>query len=380
MVKVKNNLVDKKFGMLTVLKQTDDYICPNGSREAMWLCRCDCGESTNVLGRSLRRGFTRSCGCLRNNVSKINGEATIENLCNMKFGRLTVKERADNIKGRVSWLCMCDCGQETIAKASDLKSGKKKSCGCLNQEKRSQRGKDKIVDLTGMRFGKLVVLNRIENRNNTTMWHCICDCGNEIDVIGNNLRRHTSTSCGCYAKENTSKLFLADLSGEKFGDLIVIDREGVIGSQHKVMWRCRCKCGNICTIHSQKLRNGSAICCPDCSNNLSKGANKIAAYLNEHHLNYSIEHRFSDCVYKLPLPFDFFIPSKNIAIEYDGEQHFRPVNFGGMNNKDAMQEFKLIQKRDEIKDKYCQTNGIQLIRIPYTQFDSIETILNQQLA
>lgn len=80
------------------------------------------------------------------------------------------------------------------------------------------------------------------------------------------------------------------------------------------------------------------------------------------------------------MPFDFYIPSQNIAIEYDGEQHFQPVNLGGISDESAMKEFRLTQKRDAIKNQYCQTNGIQLIRIPYTQFDSIETILNQQLA
>lgn len=72
--------------------------------------------------------------------------------------------------------------------------------------------------------------------------------------------------------------------------------------------------------------------------------------------------------------FDFYIPSKNIAIEYDGEQHFRPVkHFGGVD------KYKRQVKSDKIKTNYCSENNIKLIRIPYWQFDEIETILEDAI-
>ena len=65
MVKVKKDLTDRVFGRLTVIKQTEDYIQPNGKHLAMWLCKCQCGkENFPVLGCSLKIGSTQSCGCL----------------------------------------------------------------------------------------------------------------------------------------------------------------------------------------------------------------------------------------------------------------------------------------------------------------------------
>ena len=65
----------------------------------------------------------------------------------------------------------------------------------------------KLIDLTGKRFGRLVVLERVENRvtengSSTTMWRCRCDCGNIVDVHGGNLRSGHTRSCGCYNIDN----------------------------------------------------------------------------------------------------------------------------------------------------------------------------------
>lgn len=57
---------------------------------------------------------------------------------------------------------------------------------------------EKFVDLIGQKFGRLTVLHRIENtKYGSTRWHCKCDCGNECDVSGNNLRKGHTQSCGC---------------------------------------------------------------------------------------------------------------------------------------------------------------------------------------
>ena len=74
---------------------------------------------------------------------------------------------------------------------------------------------------------------------------------------------------------------------------------------------------------------------------------------------------FSDCRLKKPLVFDFFLPVHNILIEFDGEQHIRPVEIWG-----GEKTFQLQRKRDEIKNNYCKNNGITLVRIGY--YENIE--------
>lgn len=67
------DLTGRQFGLLTVLKRDDDYVSPTNIREARWLCQCECGKTTVVNGGSLRRGLTKSCGCLKSSY----GEYTI---------------------------------------------------------------------------------------------------------------------------------------------------------------------------------------------------------------------------------------------------------------------------------------------------------------
>ncbi|WP_143767967.1 MULTISPECIES: hypothetical protein [Paenibacillus] len=82
------------------------------------------------------------------------------------------------------------------------------------------------------------------------------------------------------------------------------------------------------------------------------------------------------------LRFDFSIRilDRTILIEYDGEQHFHPVDFAGKGELWALEQFHETQRRDRIKDDYCRANGIDLIRIRYDQFDEIETILERRLS
>lgn len=63
-----NDLTGERFGRLTVISKSDDYVCPGGYRCVMWKCLCDCGNEVVVRGKSLSGGVTKSCGCLRNEM------------------------------------------------------------------------------------------------------------------------------------------------------------------------------------------------------------------------------------------------------------------------------------------------------------------------
>jgi len=100
--------------------------------------------------------------------------------------------------------------------------------------------------------------------------------------------------------------------------------------------------------------------CPKCAT--SKGEDFIINYLNDRNIVYNYQKTFDGCIYKNKLPFDFYIPSINLLIEYDGEQHYMIVeNWGGE------KEFKLRQKKDRIKNRFCKENSIKLERIKYDE-------------
>lgn len=117
--------------------------------------------------------------------------------------------------------------------------------------------------------------------------------------------------------------------------------------------------------------------CPHCASSL--GEQVVENYLKQRGIDYKTQYRFEGCKSQRPLPFDFYLPNLNIAIEYDGEQHFMPVRFHGRNADSAYQDWQALQERDNIKNDYCTQHGIYLIRIPYTDFDKITDILDKHI-
>lgn len=115
-------------------------------------------------------------------------------LTNSKFGRLTVLSRDNSMHGkskRVWWNCLCDCGNTISTTADRLRSGQVKSCGCLRFGSHSK-------DITNKRFGSLIAKFSVgTDKHNQNIWHCKCDCGNVVSIIGSTLRNGDSKSCGC---------------------------------------------------------------------------------------------------------------------------------------------------------------------------------------
>jgi len=108
--------------------------------------------------------------------------------------------------------------------------------------------------------------------------------------------------------------------------------------------------------------------CPICKS--SKGEIEVQKFLKNRNINYIQQHTFNDCKNLKVLRFDFYLPEYKICIEYDGRQHFNPIDmFGGD------RAFELLRKNDEIKNTYCSENEINLIRVNYK--DNIEEILNK---
>lgn len=132
-------------------------------------------------------------------------------LTGQKFGRLTVVEKTErpvNVKNKDSyWLCECDCGTMKIVKSSALKYGSVTSCGCFKKELDMKLGEGKGKDLTGIRFGRLTVIEKSDERdkNGSIYWLCQCDCGTITSISSSLLTRGKTQSCGCLHKEKCSE-------------------------------------------------------------------------------------------------------------------------------------------------------------------------------
>jgi len=116
--------------------------------------------------------------------------------------------------------------------------------------------------------------------------------------------------------------------------------------------------------------------CSKCKS--SKGELNIEQHLKKHNIKFIYQKKFFNCKNKLPLPFDFYLPDYNTCIEYDGEQHFKPIDFsfGKLNTDQTLKQFIKTKHNDNIKTNYCLQNNIKLIRIPYTEIKNVNTILD----
>lgn len=128
-----------------------------------------------------------------------------------------------------------------------------------------------------------------------------------------------------------------------------------------------CKHGHVYKTTVANFKNGCR--CPYC--NESKGEKEVEKFLNKYNMNFKSQYKFNDCKWYKALPFDFYLPQYNIAIEYDGEFHYKMIM--------KFDEFVNQKIRDTIKTKYCEDNNIKLIRIPYWDFDRIEEILSKEI-
>ena len=136
----------------------------------------------------------------------------LKDLTGQRFGRLTVLDRAKDKVDKhgnhsVIWRCRCDCGNITYVRASNLRPGGTRSCGCLQRERAQTNCGRKLIDLTGQRFGYLTVIKRVENHGHRTYWLCRCDCGKLTEVDGANLRGGIIRSCGCQRAKNFQETF-----------------------------------------------------------------------------------------------------------------------------------------------------------------------------
>ena len=284
-------------------------------------------------------------------------------LTGQRFNKLLVIEEAPKKGNRIAWRCKCDCGNITDVVGTDLRNNHTKSCGKCNSTK---------IDMLGKKINRLTVIGEAPNApDGSAMWLCKCDCGKEIIVKGNTLRRNGIKSCGCERIEKfieNNKKRALNLVGKRFGNLTVIEKTNK-RLYNAVLWKCKCDCGNIVYIDTGNLTSGNTKSC-GCGRHLSFGEEKIKKILSDNNILFEQEKTFEDCRYKTTnfcARFDFYLPNYNCLIEYDGSQH----SVVGKGIYDNPEKLKITQERDKFKNDYALKNGFTLIRIPYLHLNNI---------
>jgi hypothetical protein len=146
----KLNLTGKVFGRLTIITQG-----PRVGKKTSWKAKCSCGKDCIIRTGDLTKGDSKSCGCLRKDLLRIE-------LKNQRFGKLIVVDYA-NKNGNSSsqfWKCKCDCGNEKNISGQHLREGLVKSCGCWFE-------KDEV---TLLNEAKERFFNNIEKTESCWIW------------------------------------------------------------------------------------------------------------------------------------------------------------------------------------------------------------------
>jgi hypothetical protein len=192
-------------------------------------------------------------------------------------------------------------------------------------------------------------------------------CGTQWEEIPENILRiisgHACPNCSPYGQKSNDK-FISQLllvTGE------IICLEEYINSGTKLLVQ-HSVCGNIWKAWPTHLLQG--VGCPACME--SKGEKQIRIWLKDHGIPYEPQKRFDGCKRLRILPFDFYLPEINTCIEYQGIQHFEPIDiFGGTVS------FEKQKINDDIKRNFCKDNNLRLIEINYKL--NVEDHLNQLL-
>ncbi len=350
------DLTGKKFGKLTVLYRSDKIGEHSSPR---WRCKCECGNECDVSSASLRNG-TQSCGCLKGR-REYGPSPLAKNEIGNTYGELTVIEEAPTPLGKQGkfWKCRCSCGNEIIVWGTALRCQNKTNCGCKTSELKRincEEGRKKGIRTQhdkfkaehekniGKKFNHLTILGIDEDINYAI---CECDICNSIKKINyQNVIHGRSKSCCLNHAPSLNKG--EDLTGQRFGKLTVISLLDERKNKER-MWYCKCDCGNFINVSAHGLKQGNTSSC-GCLK--SKNNAKIELMLRNLGISYEREYKPKDLAYK---KFDFFINHQYI-IEYDGEQHFR---------QKGDWDYEATKKSDDIKNNYCFSHNIPIIRIPY---------------
>lgn len=235
-----------------------------------------------------------------------------------------------------------------------------------------------LKDLTGQRFGRLVALKVVGiDKRRGAIWKCRCDCSNEIIIIGSKLTTGTTKLCGCLRRETARascyenhKHNLSVDVGEKYGKLTILEVHPQKEAGKSAMCLCQCDCGSVPKwIDAHSLKRGNT---KSCGCIVSQGEYRISQLLKQNDIQFESQKTFSDCINpetNTRLRFDFYLPDYNCCIEYDGIQHFKNKIYS--RSYFTPEILNKIKYRDKIKNKYCCSHNIRLVRIPYTQYSKL---------
>lgn len=329
-----------------------DYI--NSSKKVIIICP-DHGEFNPIANNFIRGSKCPKCSNEKHRSTKEEFILKSREIHGDKYDYSLVEYKGNKVKVKII------CGDHIFEqKPNSHLSG----CGCGKCYGTHRRKLSNVINIFKKVHGGKYDYSKIIYKNNHSKLKVICP---DHGIFEQNFKDH-SKGVGCpkccsnyklNTKEFIKKSILAHGNRYDYSKVKYVNshtKVKIICPDHGIFEQMPYK-------HSNEEQG-----CSSCKD--SKGVTLICNYLSDNDIKYNREVTLDGCVSKnnIPLRYDFYLPSYDIYIEYDGEQHFRPVkNWGGK------KAFKDLQERDKIKDIFCENNSLKLYRISYMD-DVIEVL------
>lgn len=232
---------------------------------------------------------------------------------------------------------------------------KASSLGLKTKNKTSDELKNEFITKAKLIHGDKYDYSNVDYVNCRTKIKINCPKHGEFEQYPTSHILHKQ-NCPICAKTSMTTEKLIERFKNKHGDKYIYDKVEYTG--------CDCYVTIICKTHGEFSQrydsHAKGYGCSKCQT--STGEDQIKTFLVENDITFVPQKRFSGCKHKKELPFDFYLPDHNLCIEFNGLQHYKPVDYWGG-------ELGFIERklRDKIKTEYCQNNNISLIIIRYDE-------------
>ncbi len=245
-------------------------------------------------------------------------------------------------------------------------------CGISKLKTLFTKTKEKFIEESNLIHNNKYDYSKTDYINDSTKLIVICPIHGEFEQLAN--KHLQGNGCKGCQKSKTASSFKT-----KYSEIFIDRAKKVHGDKYTYLEyiAMRKNMKIICKKHGEfeqrpdnHLRGNG---CPSCD--ISFGETLIQNYLNNSNIKFKKEKTFDGCKNKLKLPFDFYLEEKNTIIEFDGIQHYEPIDYFG-----GLEAFEYRKSNDKIKNEYCKNNNIRLIRIPYFKIKEIDDILAKELA
>jgi very-short-patch-repair endonuclease len=275
----------------------------------------------------------------------------------------------DNIKdGGCLNSVVITCGRhgDFTIRANSFLMGRTRCSFCLREEKQ-RNFIFRAMDKHGPKF----TYDKVEYIDNHHPVHIMCQKhGDFWQKPGSHLGGAGCPSCWQERRKRSTDDFIIaarQIHGDRYD--YSLSRYDVINK--KILIVCP-KHGQFWQLAQNHLAGNG---CPHCV--IYKGEDLVAECLGKMNETHERQKKFPGCRAKRMLSFDFYLPSRNLLIEFDGVQHYYPSVFGGKRTKKLANEtLRLVREHDQIKNLFAKTNGYSLVRIPYWKSRSKETMLD----